>query len=424
MRKIKCLLVCALALCLTGCSNTADNSANGSVPDSGIVNQQTSQVTENSEDVSSDAESEADEEYQDDEIDETEETDYTDEAEYVLGQVDTFFEALTAGDIDTLIDMCDEEQEYYEYLVKMGDFDCTPAFLRALYGNTKYCFENGAKEELIDDLESAYENGEEYISVEVTYSSQYLFLLSKFYTKAFEDGTFLEDNRSYKNNDEAIAELEKVAALIPYGSSQEFYVKLAEDGKVLIAMDPVIDSMEIDEIGRIDEKFPIRYAEEVFELSSDVIVGDIGKGFYEDNDFYVEFDRLLAAKDFAGLGEHISNTIGEDIHAEYAEKYGSYEELTDEQKAFVDDFIENEFKYELIGYTNATERDRTYQYRKASFLLVHPKFEINNPELTQWYFDNGIKDFSITYDSMNGMATYKEFLWRYYYVIQYAKNNK
>ncbi len=426
MKKIKYLLVFALALSLVGCSNPSENVADGSVHDSVIVEENDSADAEISDDASDDEYISSDDEAADhtEEEDYTEEAaDYTEEADHILSQIDTFFDALAAGDIDTLVEMCDEEQEYYEYLVEMSEFDCTPDFLRALYGNTRYYISEDAREELIEDLEAAYEDGEEYVSVDVTFSHQYLFLLSKFYPTTYENGAFITEKRNYSNNNEAIADLAKTAANIPYGSSQDFYVKLEDDGDVTIVVDTVLENMEIEEIGRINEKYPMRYAEEVLEQGSDMIVGDIGKGFFEDNDFIVEFDRLLTAKDFVGLEQHLSATAGEDFHAEYTEKYGSYDELTAEQKAFVDDYI-NKFEYQLIGSTDADEDHRTYQYRDATFVLAHPKFDMNDAELTQWYWDNDIKDYSITYDGTATITQYKEFLWRYYYVIQYAIKNK
>lgn len=408
------LLVCALATCLAGCLNPTENNTSEVIGNDEIIAENDAEEYDNPE------ETENEEEFIEEDEEEVE-VDYTEDADYVLNQIDIFFEALSTGDIDTLVSMCDEEQEYYEYLVAMSEYDFTPAFLQALYGDTKYYVAEDAKEYLIDDLESFYEDGDDdYISVDVVFSYRYLFLMSTVYPSAFEDGTFIEEDREYGSNDEAIAELAKIVPLVPCKSSQDFYIKITEDGKVLIAADSILENMEIEEIGEINEKYPMHYAEEFLEVDSDMIAGESGNGFYENNEALVEIDRLLAAKDFAGLEEYLGSVTGEDYRTEYSEKYGSYEELTDTQKAFVDDFISNNFEYQLIDYVHA-EDGNLYNYRGAAFILSYPMLDQTDPVLTQWYWDNDIKDLAVSYSLSTKLPLFDDFIWRYYAVIQYAK---
>ncbi|MBQ7833566.1 MAG: hypothetical protein IJ336_08330 [Lachnospiraceae bacterium] len=417
MKKIKYfVLICLMASFLAGCLSPATNDANGAVGGNEVVDE------DNSDEFSEEIESEDEEEFIEDEEEEVE-VDYTEEAEDILSQVESFFDALSTGDIDTLVSMCDEDQEYYEYLTAMSEYDFTPEFLQILYGDTRYYIEEDALDDLISDLESFHEDGDDdYISIDVVYSYRYMFLMGEVYPLAFEEGTLIEERIKYNNNDEAMVEIAKAVSHIPCVSHSAFDIKIKEDGKIVIALDEVIGNMEIEEIGDINEKYPMHYAEEFLEVSTmDVTVGGVGNGFKENNDIFVEIDRLLAANDYAGLTEYLGSVTGEDYKTEYSEEYGSYEELTDEQKAFVDEYVNDGFKYQFIVYVVADEDSPMYNYRNGTFFLTSPELDITDPVLTQWYRENDINDVTISYSSSTKLPLFDEFIYRYYYAIQYAK---
>ena len=417
MKKIKYfVLICLMASFLAGCLSPATNDANGAVGGNEVVDE------DNSDEFSEEIESEDEEEFIEDEEEEVE-VDYTEEAEDILSQVESFFDALSTGDIDTLVSMCDEDQEYYEYLTAMSEYDFTPEFLQILYGDTRYYIEEDALDDLISDLESFHEDGDDdYISIDVVYSYRYMFLMGEVYPLAFEEGTLIEERIKYNNNDEAMVEIAKAVSHIPCVSHSAFDIKIKEDGKIVIALDEVIGNMEIEEIGDINEKYPMHYAEEFLEVSTmDVTVGGVGNGFKENNDIFVEIDRLLAANDYAGLTEYLGSVTGEDYKTEYSEEYGSYEELTDEQKAFVDEYVNDGFKYQFIVYVVADEDSPMYNYRNGTFFLTSPELDITDPVLTQWYLENDINDVTISYSSSTKLPLFDEFIYRYYYAIQYAK---
>lgn len=412
------LLICVLATSLAGCSNSAESHTDEVIGNDNVATENDAEVYEDAE------ETENEEAFTEDEEEETE-ADYTEEAEYILTQVDIFFEALSTGDIDTLVSMCDEEQEYYEYLTAMSEYDFTPQFLQTLYGDTRYYIEEDAKEELMDDLASFHEDGDDdYISIEVVYSYRYMFLMGEVYPAAFEDGTLIEEYARYDSNEEALADLATAVPLIPCVSNKDFEIKIKEDGKIVIALDDVIGNMEIEEVGDINEKYPMHYAEEFLEVSTfDAIVGETGNGFYENNETLLEIDRLLAAKDYVGLETYLGSVTGVDYKTKYGNDYGTYEELTDSQKAFVDEFITNGFDYQLIGLLNADPDSPMYNYRTASFMLTSPKVEITDSAVSQWYWENDIKDITISYSVSTDLPLYDEFIYRYYMVIAYAKEH-
>ena len=414
MKKIKYfVLICLMASFLAGCLSPATNDANGAVGGNEVVDE------DNSDEFSEEIESEDEEEFIEDEEEEVE-VDYTEEAEDILSQVESFFDALSTGDIDTLVSMCDEDQEYYEYLTAMSEYDFTPEFLQILYGDTRYYIEEDALDDLISDLESFHEDGDDdYISIDVVYSYRYMFLMGEVYPLAFEEGALIEERIKYNNNDEAMVEIAKAVSHIPCVSHSAFDIKIKEDGKIVIALDEVIGNMEIEEIGDINEKYPMHYAEEFLEVSTmDVTVGGVGNGFKENNDIFVEIDRLLAANDYAGLTEYLGSVTGEDYKTEYSEEYGSYEELTDEQKAFVDEYVSDGFKYQFIVYVVADEDSPMYNYRNGTFFLTSPELDITDPVLTQWYRENDINDVTISYSSSTKLPLFDEFIYRYYYAIQ------
>ncbi|MBQ6814093.1 MAG: sigma-70 family RNA polymerase sigma factor [Lachnospiraceae bacterium] len=348
------------------------------------------------------------------------EMDYTAMAEDVMGQIEQFFKALISGDVETLVEMSYEGEDCYEDFVEISQYECTSDFIKTLYKDVKYCINEETLSDLAKDLEDKIQDGETSLHVDMEYSKPILFILDKIYPASFNAGEIIPRNPDVNTAEEGIALLEKAMSVMPMMKAPDFWIKLPDkNGDIKVCIDHIIGDIELDKLDQLDELYPARYAYKNLTQATELIAGDVGNGFKEDNDMVVEIDRLLAAKDFTGLESYLSSLSGVDYKAEHEADYGSYEALTDSQKAFVDKFIEEEFNYQLISYSNNNDSN----YRNGMLMLTFPvlnDLEHRDIMLTDWYRENDVMEYSIVYPSIADINDYKEFVWRYYTVIDYA----
>ena len=354
------------------------------------------------------------------------ETDYTAMAEEIVNQVDKFFIALTTGDVDTVAAMSDENQDTYEDFMEICQYDCTSQFLKTLYGNIKYCINEETIEDLAYNLERAYANGDSTVIIDLAYSTPSIFLLETLYPAAFEDGAVIGDNSDVTSNEEAFEILEKAMSVMPMKKASALWVTLPdENGNVNVCIDYFIEKLDLDDLSIIDDRYPQRFVWENINYSENIVVGATGDGFKENNDILVEIDRLLTEKDFVGLEAYLSELTGEDYHTQYTEDYGSYDELTDTQKEFVDNFVAEKMVYQLIDYVYDKEESGKdgKSYRVGTFLLTMPILDDHDNRdimLTDWYSENSCVDYSIDYSTTTDFEKFTGFLYYYYQVIAYA----
>ncbi len=352
--------------------------------------------------------------------------DYEAMAQSVATQIDAYFLALTTGDVQTLIQMTvpDENSEYYEQLIEISQFECTPQFLQTMFGDVKHCINEETILDLADDLKDAIEDGESYIHVDMEYSEPVFFLMRDLYPAAFSDGTRIQKRRNLNNNDDAFAELERTLAVVPMRKAPDFWISVPdENGQIKVVIDYVFEGLELEEVGGFSEHYPADYVNEHLKMTDDIIVGNQGNGFYENNEVVAEIDKYLQQKDFQSLEIYLSNLNGEDYATEYGQKYGTYEALTDTQKQFVDQFIADQFDYQMIEFTFNDTDGRLYGYSSGMMMLTFPILddrENRDIMLTDWYEENHVMEYTIAFPTSSGYKLYSEFIYRYYNVIEYA----
>ena len=408
------ILVAVLALVLVGgtiaavaVSNNAQNKKNDRNNES-VKEEENDEVredlfadeTEASEEQ--DAESDEFEEVPTEETVETNEPgepDYYAMAEKILDQIDVFFTALISGDAQTLLAMGYENSEVYEDLAKMSKYDCTPQFLQTIYGEVKYCVNDETVEDLAWNLQIAYSANGESTSVPMEYSVPLMMIFDRMYYATHAEGETVAPSSQIVakvvDNDEAFPIIEEIMEEVPMVRGTGFYITLPDaNGDFKIVLDPIMESLEMDDLVRIDERYPARFLCEQLDLLSDAIVGPGNGSFYENGEAMMELDRLLEARDFAGFEAYLSSLTGEDYAAEYGDKYGHYADLTDTQKTFVDAFVKEEMEYDFVDYV-ITEDNNHNGRRFGTFILTFPVLndrENREVSLVDWYNENDIMD--------------------------------
>lgn len=355
--------------------------------------------------------------------------DYHAIAESALEQIDDFFVALTSGDYQTVLEMgYEEDEDFYEDFEKMCEYDCTEQFLKTIYGDVKHCINDETVDDLAYYIESAYRNESEFVHVPMEYSIPLLMVFERMYYAAYEDGTAVTPSEIVAKtayNDDAFPILETIMAEVPMVKAPDFWIKLPdENGDIKVVLNYVMGDLDMDDLYIIDESYPANFLCDRLLINNDAIVGAGNASFYENDAELNEIDRLLEAKDFAGLEEYLGGLTGEDYAAEYGDSYGHYADLTDSQKQFVDDFVKEEFDYELVDYV-ITEDNNHNGKRFGLFLLTFPILddgEGRETMLTDWYAENDVNEyvFAISGVSSN-VEDFDTFLYYYYQVIEYAK---
>ena len=355
------------------------------------------------------------------------EPDYYVLAQSALTQIDTFFMALTGGDAATVLAMGYEEDEFYEDFEKMCEFDCASQFLQIMYGDVKHCINEETVSDLAYYIESAYRNESKFVHVPMEYSKPLLMAFNNMYYAAYAEGEAVTPSEivaKTNSNDEAFPILEEIMNEVPMVKAPDFWITLPdEDGNIKVILSYVMGDLEMDDLYRIDEHFPASFLCERLQLASDAIIGPGGGTFYENDEALNEMDRLLQAKDFAGVEAYLSSLTGEDYGTDYGASYGRYEDLTDTQKAFVDSFVQKEFKYDLVDYV--VTADNAHNGRRfGTFLLTFPVLnDLENREimLTDWYAENDVNEYYMVHAGVSPrVEDFETMLYYYYTVIQYA----
>lgn len=362
------------------------------------------------------------------------EPDYYAMAENILDQIDVFFTALISGDARTLLAMGYEDSEVYEDLAKMSEYDCTSQFLQTIYRDVKYCVNDETVEDLAWNLQIAYSasstNGGS-TSVPMEYSVPLMMIFDRMYYATCEEGEVAAPHSQIVakvvDNDEAFPIIEEIMEEVPMVRGTGFYITLPDaNGDFKIVLDPIMESLEMDDLVRIDERYPARFLCEQLDLLWDATVGPENGSFYENGEAMMELDRLLEARDFAGFEAYLSSLTGEDYATEYGDKYGHYADLTDTQKNFVDAFVKEEMEYDFVDYV-ITEDNNHNGRRFGTFILTFPVLndrENRDISLADWYNENDIMEYAMVHVGVTANPKdFRNMLYLYYTVIQYAMQN-
>lgn len=360
----------------------------------------------------------AEEEYVDDY--EAQQSDYQAMAENMLAQADEFFEALKTGDTAALKEFAMEDSERYEEFIELCEIESTSRLFATLFKDVKYIANEETMEELIYDLECAYEWEEDGVNIKLTYSVPYLMLMKMMYPSCFAEGT--EVSVYVDSEAKAYEMLEDALSVTPRVARYNLWVSLPdENGKIQISMENILDLLQYNYWNfYIDENIAMEYVQSEVNPSNDyngTLIPGRTVEYGENHDMVMEIDRYLSAKDFVGFGNYISAGAGEDYIAKFNENWGDYNELTDTQKQFVDNFVAEKLNYQFIEFQ--VDGD----YPTGMMIITYPildDFESHEPMLTDWYAENEVMDTTVSYPETFDYDDYSDFLYMYYKVINYA----
>ncbi len=387
---------------------------------------------------------------------------YYDMALTIKEQVDEFFRAVNQGDIQTLKKYCYNEEGYTEddwdedSFYHIMDYKCASQVLQLLLGDVKYYFSDKMVLELAQELEYHYRNEHEYMHLIFPYSKPFGFLTEAHYLNSFSKGTRVKDliYNGYCTEEEAISILEKCTANINMQYTTEPFCRiiLDEQMKLTFDLDSLLYLYGLPNGGYMwDIPDEDRYLNELaVELSGSEgqIIGTTEQ--YTDNkEQYDLLENYLLNLDFKGLEEYLFQVLNASDCEElkkYQNEFGRYEDLTEAQKKFVDQYIQENFKFTLVDYMRTktdfydAEKYEITSTRGGYYILEYPitfftynglnEFPDDKDKIIQWSIENDIKyiQFKWFTDSKSDLyETYQKlkyfFIDSYYHLIYYARNN-
>lgn len=309
-------------------------------------------------------------------------------AEQIDAAVITYLEAMKAGDIETMLSMMDPDDKIYDKLFQIKDYENGKEFIRTLYENLRYGeIEEGSTEYRLKDM---YESGRDefYLKMNVALPENVLF--SRMLTVPgvlYQDGELIPQGYEVKSAEEAMQIVRTVMKRIPL-TSATVTVEMQEDGtfyfKILNAFS-IMDTMNFGRSGA-QENFLEEFITN--EIPDGTVVGTSDVPFAEGS--RAEWEQILSLlkqKDFVGLCELANSDTSKYTRGT---AYKTREELTEEQRAFLDSYIE---QIEVCISDESTPR---IGKRSTTVIVIAPALSLNTEEMA-WFTENGVKEVNIAW---------------------------
>lgn len=304
--------------------------------------------------------------------------DYKALAEQIDAAIITYLEALKAGDIETVLSMINPEDNVYYKLSGIKDYENAKEFIRTVYENLCYGeIEEGSTEYRLKDM---YERGEDefHLGLDVALPANLIFDdLLTVPGVLYQEGEFIPKGYEVKSAEEAMQIIRTVMKRIPL-ISDIVTVEMQEDGTFYFDITLAYSILDLGFFNRYGENFMEEFL--TYEIpDGNVITSDVTfAGEYREE--WEQVLSLMRQKDFEGLCELANSDTSKYTIRGTAYKTG--EELTEEQRAFLDSYIEQIEVY----ISDAYMPDLT------SVIVIAPATGIYTMDDIAWSTENGVKE--------------------------------
>lgn len=301
-----------------------------------------------------------------------------------------YLEALKTGDIAVVLSVTDPDSKVYKKLSGIQDYETGKEFIRTLYGgliyqweedrSTEYNVERGMKRERAGDSSFYLDL---YIGAPDMLTFRHCLDMPGV---AFQDGELIPDGYEVASDEEALQMVRSVMELVPLVDAS-IKVELQEDGTFYFDMTGpffVLDDIDVDD----GESFLTEFMTEL--ISDGTVIGTSDgqtKGYPEE---CAEILSLLKQQDLGGLLALANGNPEKYIKEVFSQRtlYRTPEELTDAQRAFYDNYMEQVRVYiSQVTYPKSQVLD-------VAVIIVAPAVSIDDEEMA-WYTENGIKENTI-----------------------------
>ncbi|MCM1120757.1 MAG: hypothetical protein NC543_15500 [bacterium] len=316
---------------------------------------------------------------------ESEEQDYNELAARIEEGAVAYLEAIKAGDIETILSMTAPEDVIYDKLSGIQDFETGKEFIRTLFGDLTYEWqEDRSTERYVGEAM----NGE--LGVEPFFLDLYIGMPHTIFFNScltvpgvmFQDGEKIPDGYKVTSDEDALRIVRSIAEMLPLEDTT-IKVELQDDGVFYFEMVGPFMCMDGTAFHSGENFLPDYLSDKIYD---GVVVGKsdgLFRGYQEE---WTEILSLLQQKDFEGLIALANGNPDKYIKKVLSTwtPYRTPEELTEAQRAFFDSYVEQIEVY-VSEMTFGNLRD-------VDVIFVTPAIGLYDDEDMEWYTEKGIKD--------------------------------
>lgn len=340
--------------------------------------------------------------------------------EEAITAADSYFVALQTGDIEYLKAHTVEGTDAAEFFDTISQYDWASTLVATYFADFKWSYDADCVTWLAIDM---LDEDAETFSMNVSFAMPYEEWVDEVaYLLTFPEETLVEE-RKFETNEEAINALESALDVAPLTKVCPMYFYFTNPevtGDYYFDTTELLMDFGIFSSGmalRSENEYPMELMNEILLTSGDSYIGqtDVCEEKAEE---MLKFHAYMQNRDFHGFIEWYGNNEGQD----YTTILGyTYDDLTDSQKAWVDNYLMNEIRYEYqpmcVGYGKHNFIGDTYVFCYPDLFL-----DMDNAE---WNIENDVMNGGIySYLRSNGPdEVLNQAVNAYQYAIFYAAEN-
>ncbi len=323
------------------------------------------------------------------------EPDYAALAVQAENMVKDYVEALKAGDVETILSMTKPDSDLYKELSLIKDYETTEAFLQAMFAGSCYYVE-GTPEDMERNVRNAIEGGDsDFYLLYVDLAMPNKLHFSEFVPNAmFDDGEQIPEEYAPANNEEAMQVVKAVAKELPLTLQNMKLTTPDENGKMYVKSGSQYFDFLFDNLYESDltEEFVANYVTKETRFLGGKIVNSPDGVYEEDDETWKQLMPMIEQKDMNGMFEYYITLTGKDLRdsSENTFVYGDVKNLTPEQQAYVDSFVDRIVFYHCdLTWEKSKERDSDLMY-------IVPVLDYDE-EKQAWLLENNITEIRDVY---------------------------
>ena len=418
------VLCLAAGLALTACGGQEAGNRSGESIVSEESSQESASVFEDVVQMSSSDENNAEEESAE-EVDEL--AAYRETAKKILGKTEELFRALKAGDVAKVVELGYPEDDITKSLANAVDSEKAKQIMQTVYADLCYEIREQDIEYLAGQLyELADENYDEdeegSLSLEC-FAYRWMLNFKLTALDYFADGVIVPKNFKPASEEEAFAILNHALSKTPLTFMHSINITVPDkEGNFyfLYEDDNLFEDAGMEYLGRAyEEEMAAYYVSKLMDVISDYQIGDTTAIYESNNDLYVEATRLAKEKRFEEITDLLENS--DVAECDFREQLGSYADLNDAQKAFVDEYVT---KIEVVVTDYSWVPANGIKERAGGINLLSPELEFFGKPLEAFAEEHKIQNSSsyFYYSSSSPKTLDGALLYDYYCAIRYAKD--
>ena len=310
-----------------------------------------------------------------------------------------YFDAWKNGDIETILSMTKPDDELYEYLNVLKEYEITERLLQTVYADIRF---QEHSEALTDRVRISLEGERTTILLTNYMAIPYMQMVSDMIPSTlYQPGDIIEEGFCPANEEEALDIIAKQVENLPLVAYPITITAPDEDGNFYILEGERYFEFLIDALytSQLDEDYLQTYVEEEFySLGNKIVAAEDSVYLDNHSNEWPKVIELLKQKDFNGMFEYYTVLLdGSDLRGFEHWLFDENNELiiTDAQIAYVNDYVDKieVFHCDIARANNKEQLDTIYYFC--------PAVELFDKELQAWYTENDIKE--VTFDGCLGL---------------------